>query len=57
MKGISIEWCTAKDMVVDFMTTLLQGSYFRRLRDITMGKKHSVKPNGVHVVTGKGKYD
>ena len=26
-----------------------------RLTDITMGKKRSVKPNGVKVVTGDGK--
>ena len=41
------KWCRTKDMVADFMTMPLQGSYFKRLRDITMSKKPSVKPNGV----------
>ena len=44
-KEISIEWCPTKDMVADFMTKPLQGSHFRRLRDIIMGKVRSVKPN------------
>jgi hypothetical protein len=44
-KEISIEWCPTKDMVADFMTKPLQGSHFRRLRDIIMGKFCSVKPN------------
>ena len=52
MKQISIKWCPTKDVVADFITTPLQGSYFKRLKDITMGKKHSVKPNDVQVVTG-----
>ncbi len=45
MKEVSIEWCPTKDMVADFMTKPLQGSHFRRLRDIIMGKVRSVKPN------------
>ncbi len=44
-KEISIEWCPTKDMVADFMTKPLQGSHFRRLRDIIMGKVRGVKPN------------
>jgi hypothetical protein len=44
-KEISIEWCPTKDMVADFMTKPLQGSHFRRLRDIIMGKVRSGKPN------------
>ena len=54
MKGINIERCHTQDMVPDFTTKPLQGIHFKRLRDITMGKKQSVKPNGVQVVTGKG---
>ena len=54
MKEISIKWCPTKDMVADFMTKLLQGSHFKRLRDYIMGKVHSVKPNGVKVVSDKG---
>ena len=54
MKEISIEWCPTKDMVVNFMTKLLQGSHFRRLRDYIMGKVLSVKPNGAKGVTLKG---
>jgi hypothetical protein len=45
MKEVSIEWCPTKDMVADFMTKPLQGSHFKRLRDIIMGKVRSVKPN------------
>ena len=45
MKEISIEWCPTKDMVADFMTKSLQGSHFKRLRDIIMGKVCSIKPN------------
>jgi hypothetical protein len=37
MKEIKIEWCPTKEMVADFMTKLLQGSHFRRLRDFIMG--------------------
>jgi hypothetical protein len=37
MKEIEIEWCPTKDMVADFMTKPLQGSHFRRLRDLIMG--------------------
>ena len=47
IKEISIEWCPSKDMVADFMTKPLQGSHFKRLRDIIMGKVCSVKPNVV----------
>jgi hypothetical protein len=45
MKEVSIEWCPTKDMVADFMTKPLQGSHFKRLRDIIMGKVRSIKPN------------
>jgi hypothetical protein len=45
MKEVSIEWCPTKDMVADFMTKPLQGSHFKRLRDIIMGKVCSVKSN------------
>ncbi len=45
MKEVSIEWCPTKDMVADFMTKPLQGSHFKRLRDIIMVKVRSVKPN------------
>ena len=39
MKEIEIEWCPTKEMVADFMTKplQLQGSHFRRLRDLIMG--------------------
>ena len=54
IKEISIKWCPTKDMVADFMTTPLQGSHFKRLRDYIMGKVHCVKPNGAKVATGNG---
>jgi hypothetical protein len=37
MKEVEIKWCPTKDMVAGFMTKLLQGSHFRRLRDLIMG--------------------
>ena len=38
MKEVEIKWCLTKDMVADFMTKKpLQGSHFRRLRDLIMG--------------------
>jgi hypothetical protein len=36
MKEVEIKWCPAKEMVADFMTKPLQGSHFRRLRDLIM---------------------
>jgi hypothetical protein len=36
MKEVEIEWCLTKEMVADFMTKPLQGSHFRRLRDLIM---------------------
>jgi len=37
MKEVQIKWCPTKEMVADFMTKPLQGSHFRRLRDLIMG--------------------
>jgi hypothetical protein len=37
MKEVEIEWCPTKEMVADFMTKPLQGSHFRRMRDLIMG--------------------
>jgi hypothetical protein len=37
MKEVEIEWCLTKEMVADFMTKPLQGSHFRRLRDLIRG--------------------
>ncbi len=37
MKEVEIEWCPTKAMVAGFMTKPLQGSHFRRLRDLIMG--------------------
>jgi hypothetical protein len=34
---VRIEWCPTKDMVADFMTKPLQGSTFKRFRDLIMG--------------------
>ena len=39
MKEISIEWFPTKDMFMGIMTMPLQGSYFKGLIDVTMGKK------------------
>ena len=32
-----MEWCPTGDMVADFMTKPLQGSTFKRFRDLIMG--------------------
>jgi hypothetical protein len=37
MKEVEIKWCSTKEMVARFMTKPLQGSHFRRLRDLIMG--------------------
>ncbi len=45
LKELIIEWCSAKQMVPDFMTKkLIQGSHFRHLRDYIMGRVCSSKP-------------
>ena len=54
IKEICIKWCPTKDKVADFMTTPLQGSHFKRLRNYIIGKVRCVKPNGAEVVTGDG---
>ncbi len=53
MKEISIGWCPTKKMVADFMTTPLQGSHFRNLRDYIMGRVRITKPK--HDVISFGK--
>jgi hypothetical protein len=42
-KEIEIKWCPIKEMVADFMTKPLQGSHFRRLRDLIMGMSSTKK--------------
>ncbi len=38
MKEVEIKWCPTKQkMVAAFMTKPLQGSHFRRLRNLIMG--------------------
>ncbi len=37
MKEVEIKWCPTKEMVAEYMTNPLQGSHFRRLRDLIMG--------------------
>ena len=44
MEEISLDWCPTKEMVADFWTKPLQGSYFRKLRDCIMGRVRCVKP-------------
>ena len=34
---VRVEWCPTKDMMADFMTKPLQGSAFRKFRDLIMG--------------------
>ncbi len=54
MKEIEIEWCPTKEIVADFITKPLQGSHFRRLRDLIMGmssiKKAKIPSKGLSSV-------
>ena len=34
---VRVEWCPTKDMIADFMTKPLQGSLFKKFRDVIMG--------------------
>ena len=34
---VRVEWCPTKDMVADYMTKPLQGSAFKKFRDLIMG--------------------
>jgi hypothetical protein len=36
-KELSVKWCPTRNMICDFMTKLLQGALFQRLRDLLMG--------------------
>ena len=53
MKEIEIEWCPTKEMVADYMTKPLQGSHFRRLRDLIMGMTKVEKSK----IPSKNSYD
>jgi hypothetical protein len=35
---VRVEWCPTKEMVADFLTKPLQGSAFKKFRDLIMGK-------------------
>ena len=38
LKGeVRVEWCPTQDMIADFMSKLLQGSLFKKFRDLIMG--------------------
>ena len=41
---LQIKWCPTEDMIADFWTKPLQGSQFRRLRDLIMGVTPVPKP-------------
>ncbi len=55
MKEIEIEWCLTKEIMADYMTKPLQGSHFRRLRDLIMGmtkvKKSKIPSKSTVTVT------
>ena len=38
--NIRIEYCPTEEMLADFFTKPLQGSLFRKLREVIMGRKH-----------------
>ena len=57
MKEVVIEWCPTREMVADYMTKPLQGSHFRRLRDLIMGMtkvdKSKIPIKNTYTVTKK----
>ena len=57
MKEVAIEWCPTREMVADYMTKPLQGSHFRRLRDLIMGMtkvdKSKIPIKNTYTVTKK----
>ncbi len=57
MKEIEVEWCPTKETVADFMTKPLQGSHFRRSRDLIMGmtkvEKSKIPNKNTYTVTEK----
>jgi hypothetical protein len=55
LKEISIDWCPTKKMVAGFMTTPIQGSLFRELRDYIMGRVRCIKPKTDVVSLGQKK--
>ena len=44
---MKVEWCPTADMIADFMSKPLQGSLFRKFRDIIMGVEAVKSGNGV----------
>jgi hypothetical protein len=46
IEGINVEHCPTEQMLADFFTKPLQGSLFRKFREVIMGHKHidSLKP-------------
>ena len=46
-EGIKIQYCPTERMIADFFTKPLQGSLFRKFRDIVLGYKHIATLNEV----------
>jgi hypothetical protein len=40
IKNVSVHYCLTEQMLADFFTKPLQGSWFRKFRDVFMGHKH-----------------
>jgi hypothetical protein len=40
IEGIDVQYCPTEQMLADFFTKPLQGSLFRKFRDVIMGRKH-----------------
>ncbi len=40
IKEIDVQYCPTEQMLADFFTKPLQGSLFRKFRDVIMGQKH-----------------
>lgn len=44
---VRVEWCPNKEMIADFMTKPLQGSAFKKFRDLIMGSLSAKEVNKV----------
>jgi hypothetical protein len=40
-EGIDIVYCPTEEMLADFFTKPLQGSLFKKIREVIMGRKHT----------------
>jgi hypothetical protein len=47
LEGLDVQHCPTEQMLADFFTKPLQGSLFRKFRDVVMGDRHINSPKEV----------